>query len=196
VRPGGRSARADPTAAAELACTARSVLLADLQARAGTLQRRVARRLQTQAQRLDLAALRLARPARGLARQRQRVDALAHALQPAFVRRREMARRALPLRAERLQHALAGVLRLQHEAPGRPGQRLHALDPHAVLARGYAWVEAADGRPVTQVAGLQAGDAVQGVWADGRAALQVQSVSLSPPSAPTPRKRTRSPRSA
>ena len=185
-----------PTAAAELACTARSELLAALQDRAATMQRGVARRLQTQAQRLDLAALRLARPARGLARQRQHVDALAHALQTAFTRRREIAERALPLRAERLQHALAGVLRLQAERLAGHGHRLQALDPHAVLARGFAWVEAADGRPLTQAAGLQAGDAVQGVWADGRAALQVQSVSLSPPSAPTPRKRTRSPRSA
>lgn len=165
-----------PTAAAELACTARSVLLADLQARAGALQRSVARRLQTQAQRLDLAALRLARPARGLARQRQHIDALAHALQAGFVRRHELARAALPLRAERLQHALAGTLRVQQQRLAGQAQRLHALDPHAVLARGYAWIEADDGRPVTQVGGLKPGDAVQGVWADGRAALQVRSV--------------------
>jgi exodeoxyribonuclease VII large subunit len=190
-----------PTAAAELACTPRRELLGVLQARADAMQRGMARRLQTQAQRLDLAALRLSRPARGLARQRQRIDALAHALHGAVQRRMDAHGRALPQRADRLQHALTGLLRLQHERLDSQAHRLDALDPHAVLARGYAWVESADGRPVTAVAALQAGDAVQGVWADGRAALQVQSVSPTPAPGPAPapgaaRQRTGSRRSA
>jgi exodeoxyribonuclease VII large subunit len=184
-----------PTAAAELACTPRGELLGVLQRHADTLQRSVARRLQTQAQRLDLAALRLARPARGLARLRQRVDAQANALHGALQRRMDAHGRALPQRVERLQQALSGLLRRQRERLDSQAHRLDALDPHAVLGRGYAWVEAADGRPVTAVAGLRPGDAVQGVWADGRAALQVQGVSPAPAPAAA-RRRVGSRRSA
>ena len=43
-----------------------------------------------------------------------------------------------------------------------------------MLARGYAWVEDSAGTPVTQAAALAVGQAVTGVWADGRAALRVE----------------------
>jgi exodeoxyribonuclease VII large subunit len=46
-------------------------------------------------------------------------------------------------------------------------QRLQAQDPHRVLRRGYAWVQAADGRPVVSVRTLRQGQAVRAVWADG-----------------------------
>lgn len=163
-----------PTAAAELACSARDELLAALHARAQAMQRSTARRLQTQAQRLDLTALRLARPAAGVARQRQRLHALALALRSALQRRLDAAQAALPLRAERMRGALSATLRLQRERLDGHGLRLRALDPHAVLARGYAWVESADGRPITRAAALQLDDTVQGVWADGRAQMQVR----------------------
>lgn len=165
-----------PTAAAELAAPARADLLTGLQGSAEALQRSVARRLQTQAQRLDLAALRLARPARGLAAHKSTLQRLDQRLTAALVLRRERLARELPLRAERLQHAAGALLRLQHERLGGHARRLHALDPHAVLTRGYAWVEGADGRPVTGVAALAVGASVQGVWADGRAVLQVESL--------------------
>ena len=58
-----------PTAAAELATMARDEALGRLQGMADAMQRSAARRLQTQAQRLDLLALRLGRPARALAPQ-------------------------------------------------------------------------------------------------------------------------------
>ena len=54
--------------------------------------------------------------------------------------------------------------------------RLQALDPHQVLARGYAWVESAQGRPVTSTAALRTGQTVRGVWADGQADLEVSAV--------------------
>lgn len=175
-----------PTAAAELAGPSRANLLEALQARATDMQRSVARRLQTAAQRLDLAALRLSRPARGVARQRQRVDALGHALQAALARRLDVVGRGLPLRAERLQHAVRTLLEQRRGRLDVQAQRLQALDPHVVLTRGYAWIEAADGRPVTQAAGLHPGDAVTGVWADGRAAMTVREVGPADPAPPAP----------
>jgi exodeoxyribonuclease VII large subunit len=173
-----------PTAAAELATPARDELLAALRATAETMRRAVARRLQIQAQRLDLAGLRLARPARVLGMHRQILERLGQRLEAALRQRRQRLTGELPLRAERLRHAMALRLRLASEHLDGHAQRLHALDPKAVLARGYAWVEGADGRPVTGVAALAAGSAVQGVWADGRAALRVESVQPSGPSGP------------
>lgn len=172
-----------PTAAAELACSARDELLAGLRTRAQALQRGAARRLQTQAQRLDLAALRLARPAAGLARHAQRLSSRAQALRSALQRRLDQSGAALPLRAERLRQALAALLRVQHERLDGHALRLQALDPQAVLRRGYAWVESAQGQPVTRAADLAPGDTVQGVWADGRANLQVHGVMPDPAAA-------------
>jgi exodeoxyribonuclease VII large subunit len=165
-----------PTAAAELATPAQEDLLSDLQDRADALRRHVTRRLQTDAQRLDLAALRLSRPARGLAVHQQGLQRLLQRLGAALVARRERLARDLPLRAQRLQHSTATLLRQQLAALDNRARRLEALDPHSVLARGYAWVEGPDGRPVTQVARLSPGLSVQGVWADGRAALTVAEV--------------------
>ncbi len=165
-----------PTAAAELACTDRVALQAQLQERANAMRRTVARRLQTQGQRLDLSAMRLARPARGLARQRQRLDDLRHALDTALVRRRDQAAMALPIRADRLHRAAHTVLQGAGQQWRALAQRLHALDLQAVLSRGYAWVESLEGRPVTQASQLAAGDGVRGFWADGRAMLRVTDV--------------------
>jgi len=170
-----------PTAAAELATLAREDLVDQLQVAAAAMRRAVARRLDTQSQRLDLLALRLGRPARSLAVQQQGLQRLAQRLQAALERRRAEARQALPLWAARLQRAAAVQLRSQAERLDGRQRRLQALDPHAVLTRGYAWVEAADGRAVTTAAALAPGQAVQGVWADGRAALRVESVQLAPP---------------
>ncbi|MCB1944439.1 MAG: exodeoxyribonuclease VII large subunit [Thauera sp.] len=178
-----------PTGAAELVCTDRAALWSELQTQADAMRQAVARQLQTQAQRLDLTALRLARPGRSVARQRQHLDTLAHALNAARARRIDHAAMALPRRADRLRHAVQRQLQDAQQRLDNLGQRLQALDPHAVLSRGYAWVESADGRPVTQAAQLTGGDAVQGVWADGRAALQVTAVSPTPAAPATPRRR-------
>ena len=162
--------------------------MADLQDRAEVLQRLVARRLQTDAQRLDLAGLRLARPARGLAVHQQTLQRLGQRLGAALVLRRERLQRDLPWRVQRMGHAVQALLRQQQAALDNRARRLEALDPHAVLARGYAWVEGADGRPVTTAASLSPGTAVQGVWADGRAAMQVTSVQAGPGPAADPRR--------
>ena len=52
--------------------------------------------------------------------------------------------------------------------------RLQLLDPRLVLQRGYALLtDAASGRPVTSVAQVQPGQAVQAALADGEVDLQV-----------------------
>ena len=171
-----------PTAAAELAAPARDEALSGLQARERLMRRAFERALQTYGQRLDTLALRLGQPARGLQGQLQRLDALAGRLQRAVLQRRQRLAEA-PLRLqERLQRALAQRLHAEPLRLRAAEQRLQAHDPHRVLQRGYAWVQAEDGRPVVSVRALQPGQQVRAVWADGQALAQVQRVE---PSAPT-----------
>ena len=173
---------ATPTAAAELAAPMQTEALAQLAATAATLQRVLQRRLQTQAQRLDTAVLRLGQPARRVLAQQQGLDGLAgrlgQGLRAVQVRRGEQLGRL----GQQLQRAVQ--VRLQRE-PLRleaAAQRLAAQDPARVLKRGYAWVESMDGRPVVSVGNLRPGQAVRAVWADGRATAEVLAVEPLPPS--------------
>ncbi|MDH5339375.1 MAG: exodeoxyribonuclease VII large subunit [Rubrivivax sp.] len=170
-----------PTAAAELATGARDDEERRLRADGEALQRALRRRLDTQAQRLDTLALRLGRPARALAVQQQGLQRAAQRLNAAMQARRQAAQQALPAWAGRLHRAVAVCLHDEDRQLQAQARRLQALDPHQVLARGYAWVESAQGRPVTSVAALQAGQTVHGVWADGRAELEVGVVRPSRP---------------
>jgi exodeoxyribonuclease VII large subunit len=173
-----------PTAAAELATPSRDELLERLHAIGAALQRTLTQRLHTQAQRLDTLALRLGRPARALAPQQQRVQSLAQRLRAVWALRRSEAGLALPDRDARLTRAISARLAATAQALDARRQRLGALDPHAVLARGYAWIEGPDGRPVASVDALVVGQRVTGVWHDGRAQLRVDAVE-STASAPT-----------
>ncbi len=172
-----------PTAAAEMAAPARDEALGAVQARAGQLQRALERTLQVRAQRLDTLALRLGQPARGLAGQSQRLDDLAGRLRRAVQARQERVADAPGRLAERLARALAGRLQTERLRLEAASQRLQAHDPHRVLQRGYAWVEASDGRAVVSARSLQAGQPVRAVWADGRAEMLVQRVEPLPPTA-------------
>ena len=191
-----------PTAAAELAAPLQADALAQLDATAASLQRALERTLQTQAQRLDTAALRLGQPSRKLLAQQQALDALARRLGQGLRSVQGRQNDQLDALSQRLQRAVrAGLqrhenlsdlgrrllratqVRLQRE-PLRleaAEQRLAAQDPARVLKRGYAWVESMDGRPVLGVGGLRPGQAVRAVWADGRATAELLSVEPLPP---------------
>ena len=165
-----------PTAAAELAAPARADALALLAARQSALQRVLTRALQGQAQRVDHLALRLGQPARAVLGQRERLDGLGHRLQQALTQRR--ARHAdEPLQTwARLQRALKAQMQRSGLRLDAARDRLHALDPQRVLQRGYAWVEAADGRPVVSARALRVGQSVRAVWSDGQAQAQIVDV--------------------
>ena len=170
-----------PTAAAELAAPARADALALLAARQSALQRVLARALQAQAQRVDLLALRLGQPARAVRGQSERLDGLGHRLQQALTQRR--ARHAdEPVQVwGRLQRALKTQLQRSGLRVDAVRDRLQALDPQRVLQRGYAWVEAGDGRPVVSARALHAGQSVRAVWSDGHAQAQIVSVEAPSP---------------
>ena len=173
---------ATPTAAAELAAPVQAEALALLAAREAALRAAAERALQSRAQRLDTLALRLGQPARSLAGQGQRLDELSARLLRGM-RSRHQAQAADALRlGQRLGRALLVQLQQQSMRLAATQARLQAQDPQRVLRRGYAWVEAADGRPVVSAAALRAGQQVRAVWADGQARAEVLSVEALPPS--------------
>lgn len=162
-----------PTAAAELAAPATAACrdtLAVLQRRA---TQRVRVQLDAQAQRLDGLSLRLARPLEGVRARAQQLALLAQRLRGAG--RRVADRQALQLDplARRMMRAVA----VDHDARLHRleafGQRLDALDPQHVLARGYAWLTDADGRVLQSVRQLSVGQPLRAELADGRAGLSV-----------------------
>ena len=172
-----------PTAAAELAAPLRAEMLARLQQLEQGLQRALQRRLDQQAQRLDRLALQLGRPARLLAQQAARLDSLQRRQRMALRQALDLRLRRLDEQDQRLRLALRAQRQRRDEQLARLTLRLAAVDPHQVLARGYAWLTDGGNRPITQAAGLQAGARLSAIWADGRAAVEVLSVT---PGAPDP----------
>lgn len=162
-----------PTAAAELVAPTRASCLDGLDAIHALLQRRVHDVLDTQAQRLDRTAMRLARPGQVLRQQHQQLALLAHRLSAHLPR-------AVFLRQTRLEQFEIGLRRAadqriaqQSQRLDALGARLRALDPQQVLARGYAWLSDPSGRPVVSVRQIDAGASLQAVLNDGTADVAV-----------------------
>jgi exodeoxyribonuclease VII large subunit len=162
-----------PTAAAELAAPARDDALRALQDRAERMRRRLQTRIDNAAQRLDTLGLRLQRPGHLVATQASRLVALSE-------RHHAAVHQALRLADQARQHTAARMLRaggvaLERKASqtDRQAARLQAVDPRQVLARGYAWVAAEDGRAVVTSKSLQVGQPLRAVWSDGEAGVTV-----------------------
>jgi len=164
---------ATPTAAAELAAPPRAEALARLDALADRLQRRVHHWSDTQAQRLDALALRLGGPARALAAQRQALSSLEERLRLALRHSVVAAAREPGQLGARLVRAMRHQRESQAQRLETAAQRLAALDPQRVLARGYAWMADAKGQPVLSVHAVSPGERLDAVWADGSARMQV-----------------------
>jgi len=183
-----------PTAAAEMAAPDRAALLRAIEEQMAQLRRLARGRLQQVQQRLDYCQRALASPRAPLQALAARVHALAlragHALSRHVValRRRSeeltaRVQRAAP-RIESGEHLLqrralalaVGARHLLHERQARLqtlAARLQALDPHAVLARGYALATDAQGRAVIDAAKLAAGDLLRLRFARGSASTRV-----------------------
>lgn len=165
-----------PTAAAELVSPARDELLAALDGRAQWMIRRVHQRLESAVQQLDRAGLRLRDPRRQLQLQAERLLRLRQRLVAASNAQVLRTRQRRADLETRWQRAAGQMVQTQQHALGLRAARLAALDPRAVLARGYAWVEGADGRPILSVAQLSTGQAVRAVWQDGAARATVTDI--------------------
>ncbi len=165
-----------PTAAAELVAPPREELLRQLSRAQQLLQERMARRLDTQAQRLDRLSLRMARPTQGVQRHQQRLALLRQRLQRAVQQRLQVEQRRLDRFQPRLPALSQAQLQRQQQRLARLESQLQAMAPEHVLARGFAWLDDGKGQPLTRAAQLKPGQRVRAVLQDGRAELQVQSV--------------------
>nr|WP_295075653.1 exodeoxyribonuclease VII large subunit [uncultured Roseateles sp.] len=164
-----------PTAAAELAAPSRQASLDALNVVETALRRRLEQRLDGLGQRLDRVALRLARPSELLARQRRQLDLLRQRWGQVLPRTQALQQQRLEGLAQRRLRAAPAALHEQAMRLQGLEARLAALDPKQVLARGYAWLDDGQGRALSSVAQLSAGQQVHAVLADGEAQMQVVS---------------------
>ena len=169
-----------PTAAAELASPLRQECFDELAAIASVMARRMYRVIDVQSQALDRATLRLTRPVDGVRRQSQRLGHLqqrmaAHALRcvPRQVHRGAESQ-------ARLCRAAASMFFLHRHRLSAIEGRLMALDPHQVLARGYAWLADGQGQPIVTTAALTPGQQVHAVLSDGEVTATIASVRATP----------------
>lgn len=191
-----------PTAAAELATPPAEALAAELAARTTRARQMLGHTLATAAQRLDYAVRTLSAPRAPLAGLDARVGRLATRATALLERRLgnvrlqlERARSGLERRrpqaadprlgplAARLAAAQQRMAQTQVHRLATLAARLEALDPEAVLARGYALALDAQGRAVTSSATLGHGDRLRLVFARGAASARVESVDPPAPGA-------------
>ena len=162
-----------PTAAAELAATARTSWLDALAGADDRLQAIVWRQLDRHAQRLDGVGARLGRPTSLVAAQRMRLDGLAarigHAAASGIRQRAQQLDRLGQLLPEQSHRGVERRrLRLAHLHA-----QLELLDPALVLKRGYAWLVDAQGHTITDSTQVGAGDRLRATLASGGLDLQV-----------------------
>jgi exodeoxyribonuclease VII large subunit len=173
-----------PTAAAELVAPARSACLEALAARAARLRRRVVDTLDAHGQRLDRAALRLARPGDAARRQGERLGLLAHRLHAAAHRSLAGADSRVTQLVERLRWLAATRSARDLARLDAMQGRLEALDPERVLARGYALLTDAAGHAVVSVAQVRPGEALEARLHDGRLGVAVLGAAPREPQTP------------
>ena len=167
---------ATPTAAAELVAPEQDAQLEMLDAAQAAMRRRLMAALDAQGQRLDRLGLLMARPGDGLQRRRHLL-----AMTGARLARAPLA----ALQSSQSTHASAAGRMLHAAAISRSGAasrlagldaRLGSVDPDRVLARGYALLTAGNGRAVTSVEQMVAGESVEARLHDGAASMRVESI--------------------
>ena len=161
-----------PTAAAELAAITRQAWLDALFARQERLSKALTRYLDTQAQQLDMAALRLGRPSAHVARQRLALERLEARLRHAVQLRVHRMRGDLDQRQRGWPEVTRSALERLHRRLERIADRLPGVDPRRVLEQGYAWLSDADGHPLTRAAAIHPGQPVRATLVDGMVELK------------------------
>ncbi|HEY0562643.1 MAG TPA: exodeoxyribonuclease VII large subunit [Methylophilus sp.] len=130
---------ATPTAAAELACMDINSLMAELAQLKKRLQRQMDATLNQHAQRLDFLTCRLISPQQQISHK--------------IIQIQQLSRRLALSAQQQLQQHQHYLLRLSDS--------LHQLNPHNVLARGYAMVQNSQGQMITSSQQLAIGETVK-----------------------------------
>jgi len=188
---------ATPTAAAELAATARADWLASLSADAGDLRRAMERIVADASQGLDNLSRRLLSPAAQIAHQRLKLlgmaSSLTHAvrtpvnrhgvllaqLQQRWARHRPDSRAMRAQLASEQRHlvaSMAGQLRARREALSALAAQLELLNPQRTLERGYAIVSSARGKVLRSPGQIKPRDVLRVRLAEGSAEIAVAGV--------------------
>jgi len=160
-----------PTAAAELVCLSTVAALGALSELDNRLRLAAQRCQDRQAQSLDRLAARLGRLSVAVDRQQARLRGLAQGLQHALRLQLQQRQSALQRQPERLSASVQRALVQQRSALEVAQLHLQALDPALVLGRGYAWLSDQQGRALTSVAHIQAGQTLRAALRDGCAEL-------------------------
>jgi len=180
-----------PTAAAELAAASRQACFDVLKGWAGAMQRRMTDTLDVHAQRLDHAALRLARPADAVSRRHRQMAGLAHRLSVSGHRRLEGSRAAIDQSTRRMGRAVTVCLEAHDARLAARADRLRSLDPLRVLARGYALLTDRTGHAIVSVREVDVGSPLRAMVGDGTLGVAVTSLeagdAIEPPAMPRPR---------
>jgi exodeoxyribonuclease VII large subunit len=142
---------ATPTAAAELACQDMQVLQKQLHNLWGMLVRRMDIGLQSSAQRLDYLSRRLISPLQQIENKKMQLNGL----------------------ARRMDIGLQGMLKTKSMRLINLQNSLAQLNPHNVLARGYALVSDKNGALITAAKQLKHGDEVDIQLIDGKVGASI-----------------------
>lgn len=164
---------ATPTAAAELVAQPRDVWLGALAQVGERLSGALLRQLDSQSQRVDLAASRLGRPSALLARQQLRLDQQAQRLRYGTLSNLQRRVSSLQGLEASFPEKVRRTWALAQERLARARLRLELLDPRLVLQRGYAWLADLDGSAVTRADQTHTGQALRATLADGEVDLTV-----------------------
>ncbi|MDI1244160.1 MAG: exodeoxyribonuclease VII large subunit [Rhodoferax sp.] len=162
-----------PTAAAELVAQPREAWLGALDQAQRRLGDAVLRQLDRQGQRLDRAVARLGRPSERLTSQHLRLAASAHGLQSAarhFLQQKEQHQQRI---VAQLPTSVQRARQQQAQRLERASLRLNLLDPHLVLARGYAMLSDDRGNTIASCQQTAPGQAVKATLVDGTVDLSV-----------------------
>lgn len=184
-----------PTAAAEMAAPERYRLASQLAELRQKLFRSAVQRIGKLQQQIDLTARRLKHPAERIQQQRAYADALRSRLGSALrhqlgIRRLNLAEWTtrlnrnspdLPFLSQQVRHiqknlnsaAIANLTR-HHNRLNRLADRLFALDPKAVLTRGYSLTTNAQGKIIKNTNDTELGEAINVHLASGRLTARVE----------------------
>jgi exodeoxyribonuclease VII large subunit len=163
-----------PTAAAELCATDRATWLGAADLMQERLEEAAQDALDAQAQRVDTAARRLARPSDVLAEQRLGLQHLAFNLKQKLLSFQERSAQEIRRLDADLVLKTTAFLSQTTQRQQRAAQALEHLNPQRVLERGYAVLQTDAGAVIKSKAQAKKGQSVKARLADGDIALSVQ----------------------
>ena len=167
---------ATPTAAAELVAPPTLSAIDALDDLSASLKRRLFDAIDRAEQRLDRAALRVARPGEAVRRRAATLDMLSQRLTGSAPRQVDAMRHHLATQAARAAFAVSAGRARESGRVHAAGLRLDAVDPRRVLSRGYALLTHPTGRPLVSISDALPGDTLIATLMDGRLGLSVRAV--------------------